>query len=150
MGKFWLEGFLQGSRSRPFLIWATYFFLLFCSLMEKPFPISNTNNVSTPDTLHTYLPMQMEQCTETSAYKIRTSGNYPEERVQHSEQGDSLKSRKRFLAYYLHICTNKCAYIYIYIYNKILHYITNAPTYFGTSASSSGSFEIAFGKVTLF
>ena len=30
---------------------------------------------------------------ETSAYKIRTPGNYPEESVQHLERGESLKSR---------------------------------------------------------
>ena len=43
----------------------------------------------------TYSPMKMEQteCTETSAYKIQTPGNYPEESIQHSEQGGSLKSR---------------------------------------------------------
>ena len=31
--------------------------------------------------LHTYLPMKMEQTgfSETSAYKIQTPGNYPEE-----------------------------------------------------------------------
>ena len=45
--------------------------------------------------LHTYLPMKMEQteCSETSAYKIQTPGNYPEESIQHSEHGESLKSR---------------------------------------------------------
>jgi len=34
---------------------------------------------------HIYLPMKMEQteCSETSAYKIQTPGNYPKER-QHS------------------------------------------------------------------
>ena len=50
-------------------------------------------------TLHTYLPMKKEQigCSETSAYKIRTSGNYPEESIQHSEHDESLKSR--FLLY---------------------------------------------------
>jgi hypothetical protein len=37
--------------------------------------------------------MKMEQCSETSAYKIQTPGNCPEESVQHSEQGESLKSR---------------------------------------------------------
>ena len=44
--------------------------------------------------LHTYLPMNMEQteCSETSAYKIQTPGNYPEESRQHSEHGKSLKS----------------------------------------------------------
>ena len=31
--------------------------------------------------------------SETSAYKIQTLGNYPEESVQHSEQSGSLKSR---------------------------------------------------------
>jgi hypothetical protein len=29
---------------------------------------------------------------ETSAHKIRTPGNRPKERIQHSEQGESLKS----------------------------------------------------------
>ena len=45
--------------------------------------------------LHTYPPMKMEQieCSETSAYKIQTPGNYPEERIQHSEHGENLKSR---------------------------------------------------------
>jgi len=27
------------------------------------------------------------------SYKIQTPGNYPEESIQHSEQGESLKSR---------------------------------------------------------
>jgi len=33
---------------------------------------------------YTYLPMKMEQteCSETSAYKIQTPGNYPEENIQ--------------------------------------------------------------------
>jgi len=33
------------------------------------------------------------ECSEMSAYKIQTPGNYPEESIQHSEQGESLKSR---------------------------------------------------------
>jgi len=37
--------------------------------------------------------MKMEQCSETSAYKIQTPVNYPEESIQHSEHGESLKSR---------------------------------------------------------
>jgi len=38
-------------------------------------------------TFYTYLPMKMEQteCSEMSAYKIRTPGNYPEENIQHEE-----------------------------------------------------------------
>jgi len=40
-------------------------------------------------------PKKMEQteCSETLAYKIQTLGNYPEESIQHSEHGESLKSR---------------------------------------------------------
>jgi hypothetical protein len=38
--------------------------------------------------------MKMEECSETSAYKIQMSGNYPEESIQHSEHGESLKSRR--------------------------------------------------------
>jgi hypothetical protein len=40
--------------------------------------------------------MKTEQTerSETSAYKIQTPGKYPEESIQHSEQGESLKSRK--------------------------------------------------------
>jgi len=39
--------------------------------------------------------MRMEQteCCETLAYEIQTSGNYPEESIQHSEHGESVKSR---------------------------------------------------------
>ena len=59
--------------------------------------VSRINNptFSNPVFLHTYLPMKMEEteCSETSAYKIQTPGNYPEESIQHLEQGESLKSR---------------------------------------------------------
>jgi hypothetical protein len=43
-----------------------------------------------------FLPMKMEQieCFETSAYKIQTPGNHPEENMQHTEHGESLKSKK--------------------------------------------------------
>jgi len=33
------------------------------------------------------------ECSDTSAYKIQMPGNYPEESIQHSEHGKSLKSR---------------------------------------------------------
>jgi len=37
------------------------------------------------------------ECSETSVYIIQTPGNYPEESIQHSEQGENLKSRiKKF------------------------------------------------------
>jgi len=41
--------------------------------------------------------MKMEQTErpETSAYKIQTPANYPEKNIQHTEKGESLKSRRR-------------------------------------------------------
>jgi hypothetical protein len=37
--------------------------------------------------------MEQTECSETSAYKIQTLGNYPEENIQHTEHGEILKSR---------------------------------------------------------
>jgi len=47
---------------------------------------------------YNYLPMKMEQteCSETSAYKIQTPGNYPEENILQTEHVESLKSRILF------------------------------------------------------
>ena len=44
---------------------------------------------------YTHLPAYEDgtECSETSAYKIQTPGYYPEESIQHSEHGESLKSR---------------------------------------------------------
>ena len=39
------------------------------------------------------MKMEQTECSETSAYKIHTPGNYPEENIQHTEHGESLKSR---------------------------------------------------------
>ena len=39
------------------------------------------------------MKMEQTECSETSAYKIQTPGNYPEENIKHTEQGESLKSR---------------------------------------------------------
>jgi len=43
--------------------------------------------------------MKMEETerSETLEYKIQTPGHYPEERIQHSEHGKSLKPRRNFL-----------------------------------------------------
>jgi len=43
------------------------------------------------------MKMEHTECSETSAYKIQRPGNYPEGNIQHTEQGESLKSRNRFL-----------------------------------------------------
>jgi hypothetical protein len=70
----------------------SYWLRLFLS---QTFSRINTRTFSNLFILHTYLPMKMEQteCSETSAYKIQTPGNYPEESIQHSEDGESLKWR---------------------------------------------------------
>jgi len=39
------------------------------------------------------MKVEQTECSETSAYKIQTLGNYAEESIQHSEHGESLKSR---------------------------------------------------------
>jgi hypothetical protein len=39
------------------------------------------------------MKMEQTECFETSAHKIQTPGNYPEESIQHSEQSESLKAR---------------------------------------------------------
>jgi hypothetical protein len=39
------------------------------------------------------LKMERTECSETSAHKIQMPGNYPEENIQHTEHGKSLKSR---------------------------------------------------------
>jgi len=43
------------------------------------------------------MKMELTEYSETSAYKIQTPGNYPEESIQHSDHGESLKSRIRNL-----------------------------------------------------
>jgi hypothetical protein len=47
---------------------------------------------------HLHRPMKIEEteCSETLGYKIQTPGNWPEEGIQHSEHGKSLKSRIHF------------------------------------------------------
>jgi len=61
-------------------------------LRAKPFPVPIRILVHST---HIYLPMKMEQkeCSETSAYEIQTPGNYPKESIQHTEHGESLRSR---------------------------------------------------------
>jgi len=39
------------------------------------------------------MEMGQTECSETSTCKIQTPGNYPEESIQHSEHGKSMKSR---------------------------------------------------------
>jgi hypothetical protein len=48
-----------------------------------------------------------------------------------------------YLSQQMHTHIHTCMYIYI----TTLNYITNAPTCFGASAPSAGSFDIAFVKL---
>jgi hypothetical protein len=43
------------------------------------------------------MKMEQTECSETSAYKIQTPGNCPEENIQHLQQGESLKSDKNLI-----------------------------------------------------
>jgi hypothetical protein len=54
----------------------------------------DTPTIPQIQSLFTLLPMKMErtECSETSAYKTQTLGNCPEENIQHTEHGESLKS----------------------------------------------------------
>jgi hypothetical protein len=83
--------YLYGRRVGSKIAWANRLRLI----LSQTFSQINTTTFSNLVILHTYSPMKMEQteCSETSAYNIQTPGNYPEEIIQHSEQGKSLKSR---------------------------------------------------------
>jgi len=59
---------------------------------SQTFPRINTTTFLKPSSFYTQLPAYEDgtECSETSAYKIQTPGNYPEESIQ-SEHGESLK-----------------------------------------------------------
>jgi hypothetical protein len=46
-----------------------------------------------------YIPAYKDgtECSERSAYKIQTPGNYTEENIQHSEHDESLKARVKWI-----------------------------------------------------
>ena len=46
------------------------------------------------------MKMEETECSETSAYKLQTPGNYPKESIQHKEYGESLKSRISIIIFY--------------------------------------------------
>jgi hypothetical protein len=73
-----------------------YRYFVVCFLLgnspTSEFYIPTFRNTLSPSS---YLPAYEggTECSETSAYKIQTPGNYPNESIQHSEHGESLKSR---------------------------------------------------------
>jgi hypothetical protein len=40
------------------------------------------------------MKMEKTECSETSAYKIQTPANYPDESIGHSEHGEKLEINK--------------------------------------------------------
>jgi hypothetical protein len=57
--------------------------------------------------------MERTECSETSVYKIQTTGNYPEESIQHSEHGESLKSRILVLCHPHGVCNEGSVLVYV-------------------------------------
>ena len=51
--------------------------------------------------------MEQTECFESSAYKVQTPGNHPEESIQHSECGQSLKSRTCMICW-TPVCNATC------------------------------------------
>jgi hypothetical protein len=73
--------------------------------------------------LHTYLPMKMEQteCSKTSAYRIETPGNYPEESIQCvviTYTGSKIRSVKQSM----HILWKQCSKRNQGPWTKSVHY----------------------------
>ena len=66
------------------------------------------------------MKMEQTQCYETSAHKIQTPGNYPEESIEPTEQGESLKSRS--------LSSPEVEFLNLYKLG------TNAPTFLGDYA----------------
>jgi len=61
--------------------------------MEQNVP--KRRHISYPSSFYSHLPAYEDgtECSETSAYKFQMPGNYPKESIQHTEHGESLKSR---------------------------------------------------------
>jgi hypothetical protein len=68
----------------------------------KPFPVY-TPTFTKPSSFRTHLPAYEDgtECSETSAFKTQTPGNYPNEIIQHSKHGESLKSKTATFIYEL-------------------------------------------------
>ena len=72
-------------RHRPYY-WPRLFSSQTFSCMDNP-------TLSTLVILHLPAYEDGTECSETSAYKIQTPGNHPQENIQHTEHCENLKSR---------------------------------------------------------
>jgi len=69
------------------------------------------------------MKMEQTECSEMSAYKIHTLGNYPEESIQHFEHSESLKWRMLagcFETLHVWLQTNDTVTVLCVTYNKQL------------------------------
>jgi len=114
-GKFWIENSVSQ--------WLTLFYVptfrntLFGSKIalaigshyfrSKPFPYKYPNILNPSHSSYLSAYEEGTECSETSAYKSQTPGNYTEESIQHAEQGESLKSWRPGLA---RIWNNACSF----------------------------------------
>ena len=58
--------------------------------------------------------MEQTECSETSAHKLQTPGNYPKESKQHTEHGESLKSRKHIISVFFHFTKGSKQAVFIH------------------------------------
>jgi len=72
------------------------------------------------------MKMEQTECSETSAYKFQMLGNYPEENIQHTEHGESLKSRIPVISLE-EITSVTCEYILPIYCLPIFMYISQYP-----------------------
>jgi len=70
------------------------------------------------------MKMEQTECSETSTCKIQMPGNYPEESIQYSEHGESLKSRlhESFLSVVLAVATVASLYDHLNATLDIAHF----------------------------
>ena len=61
------------------------------------------------------MKMEQTECSEMSAYKLQTPDNYPKESIQHTEHGESLKSRNSNLVVFTNYVVFVDGIIYYYI-----------------------------------
>jgi len=74
----------------------SFFFLLAQAIFEpKLFLYKYPNNLKPSQFSYLSAHEDGTEGSEMSAYKIQMPGNYPEESIQHSEPGESLKSGRK-------------------------------------------------------
>jgi hypothetical protein len=97
-------------------------------ILEPTFSCINTLTILRPS-YSSYLPAYEggTECSETSAYKIQTPGNYPEESIRHSYwllllSNERLKGKQ----FYIAICRHRLILFSVYISVANFDWVKNA------------------------